>query len=362
MKTPIVSVLAAAITLATVGCSASLTQPGSVTVADSPAAAFVSSPPAESLTWREPLSATEDRANGYLTSNLLVTRHVRMALPEGWRFQRRSEDDPKDVALWIHDTGGNAVSGAYLHTHFDFAISPARATGVYADKVLSRYKNKEARRTEIDGSEAHVLQAMSGETGKKRVSTLIYEGSRSIRNIDDITLLFDPAYLAQNPGVPTAIASSFKIMPGKMAERRIKGSFSFRCQDGTLEWLDDSSKKWQAAGFSIIGKAGDNGVIVGVSRVSTTRFQDFFKTEMFQPGEIQTELHFAGKVFPARALVGAWKEDRATKVAYMFQHEGKDYLVEVFLKLHGDGELEGKNLLNDKDVRRILDTSFYFDG
>lgn len=52
------------------------------------------------------------------------------------------------VKLWIRDTGGNAVTGAYMFNHFDFPISPARATEVYADKGMDGHNQKEARKTE----------------------------------------------------------------------------------------------------------------------------------------------------------------------------------------------------------------------
>jgi hypothetical protein len=357
MKTPLLSALATAVTLAAVACSPAMIQPESVTVTDSPASAAS----VEKLTWSAPL-ATSQPPDAYVASNMLVTNHVRMALPEGWRFKRRREEDPKGVSLWIHDTGGNAVSGAYSFNHFDFAISPLRATGVYADKLMGGYKEKEARRTEIDHSEAHVVKGVSRETGQQRISTLIFQGSSSIRAINDITLLADPSYLAQNPGLPHAIANSFKLMPGQMAERRIKGSFSFRCHDGTMDWLDDSTLKWQTAGFSVIGKAGDAAVVIDIGQVSTARFQDFFKLERFQPGEIATELHFAGRVFPARAVIGLPNEKKNVKVAFLFKHEGKDYLLGIFRKLQGDEDVDAANLHKDKGIRRVLDESFYYNG
>lgn len=361
MKTPIVPALAAAVALATAACSPAMIQPDSVTVSDSPAGSPAPATSADELTWTTPLAASEPQ-DAYVASNMLVTHHVRMALPEGWHFKRRQEGDPKGVSLWLHDSGGNAVLGAYSFNYFDFPISPIRATSVYAEKVMDAFKGKEAHRTEIDHREAHVVTGVNRQTGQQRISTLIFQGGRSIRAINEITLLVDPGYLAQNPGIPRAISSSFKLMPGQMAERRIKGSFSFRCLDGTMDWLDDSTRLWQTAGFSVIGKAGDAAVIIEIAQVSTTRFQDFFKLEHFRAGEIQTELHFAGKAYPARAIITLPNEQGTIKVAYLFKHEGKDYLLGIFRKVKGDEQADAAKLHEEKGLRRVLDESFYFDG
>jgi hypothetical protein len=144
-----------------------------------------------------------------------------------------------------------------------------------------------------------------------------------------------------------------------MSERRIKGSFSFKSDDGSLEWLDDSTRKWQTNGFSVIGKVGGESVILEVSQVSTTRFQDFFKLERFQAAEIATELHLAGKTFAARAIVSEGREGKNAQAVFMFKHQGKDYMLDIFRVLSEHDAADARSLHNDKAIRHALDTSFY---
>ena len=311
------------------------------------------------LTWREPISMTEHSPDAYVGSNMLVSRQVRMALPEGWHFKRRKKGEPEGVRLWIHDTGGNAVMGAYAFKHFDFPIAPSRATEVYAGIAMNGFEQKEAHRTEIDGNETHVILGAKEDTGKQRLSALIYEGQNAI---SDITLSVDPGYFAKNPHLPYAIFNSYKVMPRQVSERRIKGSFSFRCDDGSLEWFDDHAGKWESGGFAVAGKLGGELVIISIRQVSTARFQDFFKMERFQSQETAAELHFAGKTYPARVIVRDSRADKHVHAAYLFQHAGKDYLLDVFRAFTEYRPTDARSLHDEPEIRRALEARFYFDG
>jgi hypothetical protein len=311
------------------------------------------------LTWREPLVMSEYPSDGYVDSNMVVVAQMRMALPEGWRFHRRKKEDPKTIRLWIQDTGGKAVTGAYLFSHFEFALSPTRTTEVYAKSAMKNFDQKEVHRTEIDGDEAYVVSGVKDEHNLQRLSALIYEGKSSI---SEITLLIDSGFSAKNPRLPYEIFNSYKLMPRQMSERRMKGSFSFKCNDGSMEWLDDSDGKWESHGFSVTGKLGADDYIIGIRQVSTTRFQDFLKMERFQKEEYNTEIHLAGAAYPARAIVRDSRDDKHVHAAYFFKHNGKDYLLSVFRAFPVYRETDANNVHREPEVVRVLDTNFYFDG
>ncbi|KYF47928.1 hypothetical protein BE08_27590 [Sorangium cellulosum] len=282
-----------------------------------------------------------------------------MALPEGWRFELRKKADPEKLLFWIKDAGGNAVVGAYSFYRFDFSIDPSRATEVTARSMQDRHGPVEARRTEIDGKEAHIVLSGMGDDRRRWIMANIYEGSSAFSSVK---LSVDGDYLRRNPRVPYAIFNSIKTVPGQLSERRVKGSFSFKCDDGSARWLSDSSAAWGQKGFRVTVGEGDDGFMAGISQVSTLRFEDIFNMKYFRRGEQATEIQIAGKVYPARALLPAMRVGELAIMAFMFKHDGKDYMLTLGQTLREGGEADIENLHKNDDVLRVLNTNFYFDG
>jgi len=84
--------------------------------------------------------------------------------------------------------------------------------------------------------------------------------------------------------------------------------------------------------------------------------------ERFQKEEYDTEIHLAGTVYPARAIVRDSREDNHVHAAYFFKHDGKDYLLSVFRAFPVYRETAAHNVHQEPEVVRVLDTNFYFEG
>jgi hypothetical protein len=310
------------------------------------------------LAVREPIAMSAFPADSYAASNMVIVGQVRMALPNGWRFKGTKKGDPEDIRFFIRDTGSNTLTGALRHTHFDFPVAAARVAEVYAQKAMSKFTDKEIRKAEIDGRESYVVQGTWGSE-KQRASALIQQGTQGI---SDITLLADPGYFTRDPQIAYTIFNSYKFMPMRMSERRIKGAFGFRCHDGSLSWFDDADAPWESKGYYVSGRLGGEFVVLGITQVSTTRFPDFFKMDKFGIPEFSTDIHFAGQSYAARAIGNVSEERKSVRVIYLFKHAGTDYRMEVYRARLPLPAEDAKRIHEDPEIRRALDEYFYFDG
>jgi hypothetical protein len=306
------------------------------------------------LSIREPIAMQNYTADAYVESNLLVVRQVRMALPEGWRFKRRDKEDPKEVLFFIKDTGSNTVTGALRYNSFDYPVAVSRAAPIYAEKAMDGFSDKANAKTEIDGRESYVIQG-SWKDEKQRASALIQQGQYGI---SDITLIADPGYFTRDPSTAYTIFNSYKFMPRGISERRIKGMFSFKCDDGNMEWFNDIDGVWDVKGFAVGGNLAGEFVVLDLTEVKTPRFSDFFKLENLSVKEFETEVHIAGKNFPARAV--ADEEQKHVWAGYVFKYGGKDYRLEVYRTTKQSKAADVRKLLEEPEIRRALDTYFYF--
>ena len=232
------------------------------------AAALATAACEPAFTWREPVSMASYSPDAYLASNMLITHQRRMALPEGWTFKHRRPEDAEGIFFWIRDTGGNAVMGAYSYKHFEAELFPPKATEIFVGVAMKDLTEREGRKTEIDGTEAHVVTGVKQDRDAKRITALIYDSFAGKSDLSEITIIGDRSYLGQNQALPFNIFSTYKIMPRQLAERRLKGSFSFKCDDGAAEWMDDITGKWQKKGFNVYSQLGKDGLMIGGHTVS----------------------------------------------------------------------------------------------
>jgi hypothetical protein len=308
------------------------------------------------LSIREPIAMQNYTADAYAESNLLVVNQVRMALPEGWRFKATKKEDAEDILFFIKDTGSNTVSGALRYNRFDYPVSVSRAAPIYAEKAMDGFSNKEIAKTEIDGRESYVIQG-SWKDEKQRASALIQQGAQGI---SDITLIADPGYFTRDPSTAYTIFNSYKYMPRDISERRIKGTFSFKCDDGKMDWFNDTDGTWDVKGFVVGGDLAGEFVVLGIAEVKTSRFSDFFKLETLSVKEFEAEVHIAGKSFPARAVADESQEEKNVWASYLFKHGGKDYRMQVYRTTKLSKAADIRKLHEEPAIRRALDTYFYF--
>ena len=308
------------------------------------------------LSVREPIVMHNYTTDVDAAPNLLVVSQVRMALPEGWRFKATKPEDSKDIRFFIHDTGSNTVIGSLRHTHFDFPVSVSRLALVYADKAMSSFSDKEIAKAEIDGRESYVIQG-TWDDKKQRASALIQQGSQGI---SDITLIADPGYFTRDPSTAYTIFNSYQFMPRGISERRIKGSFSFKCDDGNLHWLNDTDGTWDSKGFVVSGTLAGEFVVLGISEVKTPRLSDFLKLDVLAVKEFETEVHIAGMSFPARAAGDESAEKKNVWVDYIFKHGGKHYRMQVYRTTDKSKAADARKLHEEPEIRRALDTYFAF--
>jgi hypothetical protein len=316
---------------------------------------------APAVEWKEPMTVANPSANGHADANLLVVNQRRMALPEGWSFQSRKTSDPKQIMFWIRDTGSRGVTGVYGFEHVGFPVAGPRAVERMAEVKLKDFSDVVAQRTELDNFEAYVVQGVDDRKGVRRISEWIFGHPSTGTDFSEITFLADKAYIDQNQRALYGILGSFKIVPRGLSERKLKGTFSFRCDDGSFSWVDDDGRRWQEKGFSVAGRIDDNGgAVISVARVTTTRFNDFLKMELFNPQEQSTVLHFANGAFPARAVHRNDPGQKVASTALMFNRAGKDYLVTVFRTYHTHPESIDPAMHDDPAIRAVLDSKFYF--
>jgi hypothetical protein len=314
------------------------------------------------LRWREPVTLSEYSPDRYLGSNMLVAGQRRMALPDGWWFQRRQETDAERLLFWIHDTGGNSVTGALGFERVNFAVSGQRLAERFAEIGMKDFTDKVVHRTEIDNTEAFILHGERESMRWHRVTGLIVDNFSTGAGVSDITFLGDKGYFDQNQAVIYTVLNTFKVMPRGQSERKIKGAFGFRCDDGSFGWLDDQNTRWLKKGFAIAGPVDGGNLIIGVGEVSTTRFADLLKMDLFDPQEIQTTLHVAGGSYPARAVIRNEPKKKLVSIALVFKREGKDYMLDLFRSFKNRSDSMDPMLHEIPEFRTVLDRYFYFDG
>jgi hypothetical protein len=307
---------------------------------------------------RDPISMRSYPADAYAESNLLVFNQLRMALPEGWRFKGRRSEDPKDILLFIEDTGSNTVNGGLRYTRFDTPVSISRVANYYANEVMGKFSDRQIAKTELDGEEAYIVQG-TWENGNQRASALIQQGRQGLL---DITLITDPGYITREPGTIYTIFNSYQFMPQGISERRIKGMFSFKCDDSTLEWRDDARGTWVVHGFGVSGDVAGTYLGINIEEVKTARFEDFIKPERMTIKEFETEVHFAGKSFPAKAIGRVDTEKKYVMVYFLFKHGGKQYLMYYYRPTEAVQVANPLTFHQEPEIRRALDTYFYFDN
>jgi hypothetical protein len=313
---------------------------------------------ASALSVREPIAMRNYSPDSYAASNLLITNQVRMALPEGWRFKRREKDDAKNVRFYIKDTGSNTVTGVYRYDSVDFPIAVSKVAHGFADKGMDEFSDKTIAKTEIDGREAYVVHG-TWKDDKQRASVLIQQGTQGV---SEITLLADPGYFTRDPSTAYTIFNSYQFMPPALSERRIKGMYSFKCDDGSMSWFDDTDHPWESSGFVVSGTFNDEFVVLGITEVKTSRLSDFFKVDQMSVKEFETEVHIAGKSFPARAVGNHSEEKKTVSMHYIFNRDGKDYRMHVYRTTEQSKVADARSLHEEPMIRRALDTYFYFDS
>jgi hypothetical protein len=316
---------------------------------------------APAVRWREPLTLADGSTNSYVDSNMLTFAQRRMALPEGWSFQGRKPSDAKPIMFWIRDTGGQDVSGVYSFESIGVPLYGATAVERFAQFRFKDFSDVVAQKTEIDHTEAYVVQGSLASRRWRKIHALMFDHPPVGTAVSEIDFLGDEAYVDQNRRVLYAILNTFKIVPRGLSERKIKGAFSFKCDDDTFSWLSDSPGRWQKNGFSVAGRVEDNGLLMlSVRQVMTTRFADFIKMEIFDPHEFQTVLHLAGGSFPARAIHRNNPDQKVASTVLLFQREGKDYMVEVIRAFKTHPDTVDPAMQDAPSTRAALDSKFYF--
>jgi proteasome lid subunit RPN8/RPN11 len=316
---------------------------------------------APAVRWSEPATPASSSADSYVDSNMLTLAQRRMAVPEGWSFRRKKDSDAKQIMFWIHDTGGNSVTGAYAFEHIGFSIGGPRATERLAQFKMKNFSDIVAQRTEIDNTEAYIVQGANEPKSLRKITGWVFGHPNTGTDLSDISFIGDRAYVDQNQRVLYTILNTFKVMPRGLSERKLKGSFSFRCDDGAFGWVDDVAGRWQQKGFAVAGPVDDNGgLVVSIRQVMTTRFADFIKMDLFNPREFETVLHFAGNSFPARAIHRNDPDKKIASTVLLFKHEGKDYMLELFRSFKTHPETIDPAMHDAPATRAALDSKFYF--
>jgi len=315
---------------------------------------------APTVRWSNPVTLTEYSADSYANSNMLIVANTRMALPEGWFFRARRKSDPKQILFWIHNAGGKVI-GAYRVEHVDFSLSGPRVAERFAKTVMKDFGDITVQRTDVDNSEAYIVNGVK-DGRLQRVTGLILDNN--VRNgtvLSEITFVDDKAYVDQNLRAFYTILNTLKTTPHSLSERKLKGSFSFKSDDGSFQWISDEHGRWQQKGFTVVGPVGNGALFISIQQVATARFADFYKMELFDPKEIQTELHFAGNSYPARAIHRAVSKEEKASTVFLFKHEGKDYMLKLYRSKTPPDTLDPA-IHEIPEVRAVLETKFYFDN
>lgn len=307
---------------------------------------------------REPISMRSYPADAYAESNLLVVDQVRMALPQGWRFMAKEEKDPKDILFLIKDTGSNTVAGHLRYAGFDQPVAVSGVVQYYANEGMNKFSDRQIAKTEIDGKEAYVVQG-TWENGAQRSSALIQVGTQGIM---DITLFTDPGYLTREPSTVYTIFNSFEIMPKRLSERRIKGMFSFKCEDAIMQWVTDNDIAWGVKGFRVSGNVAGEYLGIDINEVKTSSFEDLLKLERMTIKEFATQVQLAGQSFPAKAIGREEKEKQYVMMYFLFKHGGKNYYMHLYRPTGKLKVADIQTLHQEPEIRRALDTYFYFDS
>lgn len=313
---------------------------------------------APTVRWGQPVSMSEYTTNDYLDANMLTVARRRFALPEGWSFRRRRDTDAERIKLWIHDTGGNKATGAYGWEFLRFPISGSRAAEKYAEITMKEFSDTTVQRTEIDDTEAYLFQSVKGDMKWRRLTAVLFDSSPEGTGVSDITFLGDEQSFDSR--TLHGIIGTFKFMPRGLSERKIKGSFSFKSDDGALVWADDYNDRVMKKGFRVIGKVPNGSVILAVAQVSTRRFGDFLNMKLFTSAEIQTTLRLAGGSYPARAVHRDDEKKKIASTVYLFERAGRDYMFEVFRGFDASPGPVDPAMHEDVDIVALLEKKFYF--
>ncbi|UQA55968.1 hypothetical protein [Polyangium aurulentum] len=309
------------------------------------------------VTVREPIDMAAYPADAYVATNMLVANHIRMALPDRWNFKKKEKDDDKSTWFQIEFNGRESVRGAFRFNHFEFPVSLNRVSEKYGDLAMSKFIEKELHRTEIDQKDAFVIFGKLEEPSLQRASTVI---ALDESNLAEITLVGESQYFTTKPQLAYAISNTFKIMPGDLSERRLKGTFSFKCDDGTMRWVDDVLGPYRSKGFSVGGRLDNGYVLLGVAQVATTRFNDVVKQSQFDVPEFETDLRFAGATYRARAIAHTDLTKNFMHSVFFIKHQGQDYLVTVFRGYDSGHDTDAKEMHTVPAIQEALDKYFYF--
>lgn len=311
---------------------------------------------------REPMSLAPYSADKNVEANMVAVSHIRMALPEGWTFKRSStKKDDEPILFEIQDDNKGKVVGSFRYHHFDYAVSLPRLAQGYGKLAMTGLIDKEAFATSVDNHDAYLLRGKKEDTGLERMSLLVLDGPEDVHDISLASV--ESNYFTSNPQVANTIFNSYKIVPWDLSERRIKGSFSFRCDDGSMRWIDDEKTLFLSKGFSVGGPLGRDYLMVAISQVSTKRFERFLNLARFNIPEFETEVRFAGTTYKARAVAHDGREKGKGAWSYfIFDHAGQTYALDIFRKFEENREMDIKTMHTDEAITRVLDTYFYFNG
>jgi hypothetical protein len=310
--------------------------------------------------WINPVTLTDYPAGTYTNSNMLIVGNTRMALPEGWFFRRRDESDPKQVKFWIHNAGGKVI-GAYRFEHVDFSISGPRVAERLVEIVMKDFSDIKIQRTNVDNAETYIINGLKNG-GMQRITGLILDNN--VRNgtaLSEITFVEEKAYFDQDPRVFYTVLNTFKTTPYSLSERRLKGSFSFKSDDGSFEWITDERGRGQQKGFTVAGPMGNGVLFITIQQVATAHFSDLYKMERFDPKEIETVLHFAGSSYSARAIHRVVSKEEKASTVFWFKHKNNNYMLSLYRSKTPAGTLDPA-IHEIPEVRTVLETKFYFDN
>lgn len=311
---------------------------------------------------REPMSLAPYSADKNVEANMVAVSHIRMALPEGWTFKRNlTKKDDESVLFGIQDDSTGKVMGSFRYHHFDYAVSLPRLAQGYGKLAMTGFIDKEAFATSVDNHDAYLLRGKKEDTGLERMSLLVLDGPEDVHDISLASV--ESNYFTSNPQVANTIFNSYKIVSWDLSERRLKGSFSFRCDDGSMHWGNDKNDQIHSKGFSVGGPLGRDYLIVGISQVSTKRFERFLNLARVNIPEFETEVRFAGTTYKARAVARDGREkDKLATSYFIFDHAGQTYALDIYRKFEENREMDIKTMHTDEAITRVLDTYFYFNG
>lgn len=308
---------------------------------------------------RDPVKMSSYSADSHVAANMVITKHVRMAAPEGWHFHTKEKGQSDDVLLWIRDNGSNSIQGVVRLNKLDFHPDLRLLAPRYGELAMAKFSDKEVHETEIDGYPSQIISGKHNEDSAERISALVSTGST---NLIEITIGSRSHQFLANPSLPYSIINSYKLMPGNLSARHIRDSFSFRCEDGKWIWINDLARTYMKAGYTAAGIVDGALVLVDVARVSTTHFRDLYKVEAFDVPEYETEIHLAGQTFPARAIGHHVDKNQHTSAEFLFKHGNNDYLLGLTWVSKKSEPPDPKTIHENPSIRAVLDKYFSFAG